>query len=251
MVEVGHDQDVNLEVVLSLAPDLVMAYWTGIPQHEIHPKLMQAGIPVAINVEFMEPLPLGWAEWLKYVAVFFNLESEGERLFDEMAGEYDRLSALARKAGTRPTVLTGGNHRGTWYMGSGNSYFANMVRDAGAEYLWSDDRSTGVRTLDFETVFERAANADFWVNTGVYKSLDEVRSADPRHAALAAFKNRRIYNNNARLNEHGSSDYWESAAANPDRVLADLIRIFHPDLLPDHQLTWYHKLEFSDDPQKH
>jgi len=249
--EVGHDKTVNLEVLLSLSPDLAMVYWTGIPEHEIHPTLLRSGIPVAINVEYLEPSPLGRAEWLKYIAAFFNLEERAEKQFAEVAKGYDRLCALARGVKHRPTVFTGSNHRGTWYMGGGNSYFANLLKDAGAEFLWSDNDSTGVKTLDFEAVFERAINADFWVNTGIFKSLDEIRSADARHAAFAAFKNRRVYNNNARLNEHGFNDYWEAGTANPHKVLADLIRIFHPDLLPDHELYWYRQLLLAGDGQKH
>lgn len=250
VVEIGHDKTVNMEVLLNLNPDLVMVYWTGIPEHEIHPKLMGTGIPVAINVEYLEPSPLGRAEWLKFLALFFNLEGKAKQLFSKTAREYLRLCELARRVKHRPTVFTGSNHRGTWYMGGGNSHFANLLRDAGAEYLWSDNDSTGVRTLDFEAVFERALNADFWVNAGIFKSLDEIRSADVRHASFAAFKGGRVYNNNARLNEHGFNDYWESGTANPDQVLADLISIFHPDRLPEHERIWYRKLESSGTVQK-
>ncbi|BAL99694.1 MAG: hypothetical protein KatS3mg049_2263 [Caldilinea sp.] len=52
-----------------------------------------------------------------------------------------------------------------------------------------------------------------------------------------------MYNNNARLNEYGGNDYWEGGLANPDVVLADLIKIFHPELLPDHELVYYRKLD--------
>ena len=39
------------------------------------------------------------------------------------------------------------------------------------------------------------------------------------------------------------NDYWESGVANPQSVLADLIRIFHPVLTPDHKLFYYRKLD--------
>ena len=41
----------------------------------------------------------------------------------------------------------------------------------------------------------------------------------------------------------GGNDYYETAAADPDVVLADLIKILHPDLLPDHTLVYYRQLQ--------
>ena len=38
-------------------------------------------------------------------------------------------------------------------------------------------------------------------------------------------------------------DYWEAGISNPDVVLSDLIKIFHPELLPNHQLFFYQKLD--------
>ena len=97
--------------------------------------------------------------------------------------------------------------------------------------------------LDFETVFERAQNADFWINTGVWRSIDEAISSDERYNLFAAFRNRQMYNHIGRVNEHGGNDYFESGIANPHFVLADLIKIFHPDLLPDHTLFYYRILD--------
>ena len=52
-----------------------------------------------------------------------------------------------------------------------------------------------------------------------------------------------MFNNNRRTNGIGGNDYWESGITNPHLVLADLIKIFHPDLLPDHDLYYYHPLQ--------
>ena len=52
-----------------------------------------------------------------------------------------------------------------------------------------------------------------------------------------------MYNNNLRISPGGGNDYFESAPVNPNRVLADLIEIFHPGLITDHELFYYKKLE--------
>jgi iron complex transport system substrate-binding protein len=66
---------------------------------------------------------------------------------------------------------------------------------------------------------------------------------DERYADFNAINSKQVYNHVARVNASGGSDYFESGIANPDVVLADLIRIFHPDLLPDHTLYYYKQLQ--------
>jgi iron complex transport system substrate-binding protein len=41
----------------------------------------------------------------------------------------------------------------------------------------------------------------------------------------------------------GGNEYFETGPAHPDRILADMISIFHPELLPDHELYYYQKLD--------
>jgi iron complex transport system substrate-binding protein len=97
--------------------------------------------------------------------------------------------------------------------------------------------------LDYEAVYNKAANADYWVNTGFAKSLGEIKSADKKNAFFKAFKTGNVYNNDKRNTPSGGFDFWESGAVNPDKVLADLISIFHPELLPGHEFYYYRKLK--------
>ena len=119
---------------------------------------------------------------------------------------------------------------------------ATFLKDAGADFLWSDNTSLGSLHLDLESVFLKAADAEYWLNTGQWRSLADGRSQDERYAYFAAFKPGKIYNNNALLNPHGGNDYWERGIVNPHLVLADMIKIFHPNLLPEHTLIWYRAL---------
>lgn len=243
LVEVGGGADVNVELVLDANPDLVMTYGLGNPQWDAHPKLLEAGLKVALNSEYMETSPLGRVEWIKFTAAFFNAEAKAAEVFDEIANRYNEMSKVAKATETKPTVFVGIMRGDAWNMPGGRSYIARFLADAGAAYLWADDETTGSIPLDFEKVFERAAEADFWLNTSSWQSREEAAAADERYTQFRAYQTGAMYNNNARLNENGGNDYWEGGLANPDVVLADLIKIFHPELLPDHELVYYRQLE--------
>lgn len=239
----GYGSGVNVEQALDLAPDLVMTYSAGFAEYDAHPVLIQAGLKVVLNAEWMDTSPLGRAEWGKFMAVFFNKEAESNAQFDQTVQQYNDLKALAAGADANPTVFSGTPFQGVWAMPGGESFAAAFFRDAGADYLWADDDSTGSLLLDFEAVYERAQNADFWLNVGLFFSLDDLRDADSRFTDFAAFQNGTVWNNDARMSPGGGLDFYESAVAHPDVVLADLIKIFHPDLLPDHEPVYYRQLD--------
>ncbi|PDW00786.1 ABC transporter substrate-binding protein [Candidatus Viridilinea mediisalina] len=242
LVEIGRGAGVNVEQAIELEPELIMTFGVGNPERDAHPKLLEAGLKVVLNSEYMETTPLGRAEWIKFTAAFFNQEATANDVYGAMAERYNTMAAQARGVVERPTVFTGAPFQGTWYMPGGNSYVARFLADAGADYLWADDDSTGNQQLSFEVVFERAQAADFWLNPSSWQSLADGLTADERFAQFAAFEHGQVFNNNARLNETGGNDYWESGLANPDIVLADLIKIFHPELLPEHELYYHQQL---------
>src|SRR5262249_21380263 len=143
----------------------------------------------------------------------------------------------------RPTVFANTPYQGTWFMPGGKSYLAQFFADAGADYLWKDDPSTGSVSLSFESVFDKAADADFWVNAGFFWTQKaDALADDSRCEHVAAFNSGQVYTNNGHVNANGGSDCFESGVADPDRILADLVKIFHPDLLPDHELYYYRQL---------
>ncbi len=243
LATLGYGAGINVEKALELKPDLIMAYGSGAPEYDAHPVLIKAGLKVAINAEWMDTSPLGRAEWGKYIALFFNKEAEAEALFAKTVQKYTELSKLAASVTERPTVFANTPYQGTWYMPGGRSYVATFFKDAGANYLWADDTSSGSLSLSFEAVFERAKEADYWLNIGFYATLNDLKAADPRFAEFAAFQKGNVWNNDAKVTPQGGNDYFETAVAHPELVLADLIKIFHPELLPDHTLIYYRHVE--------
>jgi iron complex transport system substrate-binding protein len=240
--EIGGEPNVNVELVMDINPDLVMTYAVGSPS-DAHFKLLEAHLNVVINAEYMERSPLGRAEWIKFLAVFFNKERDAEAIFKATAETYEKMVAKTKDIVEKPTVFLNTPYNGVWWMPGGNSFTATFLRDAGASYLWADNPSTGSTGLNFEAVYEQAADADYWLHPGQWNKLKDGIAIDERLAQFRAFQEGNVYNNNARVNEHGGNDYWESGLTRPDLVLADLIKIFHPKLFPEHELVYYKKLE--------
>lgn len=238
--EVGLGKQLNNELLITRNPDLVMT--TGWPGEGLtrFQTLSAAGVPVMINSEWVETTPLARAEWVKVLAALLNKEDLVNEKFGRVAREYQRLAALAQTAVRRPSVVVGTPFKDVWYVPDANSYMAQFLRDAGAAYHWDQTNSpSGSLALSFEAVAPVALAADFWLHTGSLTSKAGLLAQDARFAAFAPYKTGRVFNNNRRTNAQGANDYWESGALHPDVVLADLIRILHPELLPRGPLYYY------------
>lgn len=239
--EVGDGINVNIELLMDLSPDVIMTYSVG-NVYDSHPKLLEAGLPTVLNAAYMESTPLGRAEWLKFIAIFYNKEAEAERIFSAIEHSYNVLKRKAEQVDDRPTVLLNAPYNGKWWIPGGHSYLAAFINDAGARYLWEGIPSSGSREVDFEAVYERASEADFWLNPGQWRTLEDGLRSDERLTEFLPFQQGHVYNNNARVNEYGGNDYWESGITRPDEILRDLIKILHPDLLPEHEFVYYQQL---------
>lgn len=240
---IGGGATVDVETVVEFAPDLIMTSASGSTEWDTHPVLEQAGLNVVINSDYLEQDPLGRAEWGKFIAAFYDKEVEADQIFDAMVARYEEAKALVVDRAAKATVFVNTAYEGTWYMPVGESYAAILLRDAGADYLWSDLAGTGAMPIDFEVVVERAKNADFWLNVGFASDLAGLTAMDPRYADFKAYQEGKVFNNNARITDMGGTDYYENGIANPDVVLMDLISIFYPDLAVEHELFFYRQLK--------
>jgi len=242
IVETTKNSMPDIERLIALKSDAIFTFGMG-NEWDSHPKMEEAGLPVVILGEWNEADPLARAEWAIFIAAFFDKEGQAFEKFNGAIAEYDRLKNLAKNAKDKPAVLVNGPFSGSWSVSGGSSYMARMLADAGARYLWADVKGTGGINLSVEAVFERALGAKIWLNPSfAAATLGEVRAMDPRFAAIPALAKGEVWNNNLRVSPKGGSDYYESAVMQPQVVLADLIAIFHPELLPGHSFTYYRKL---------
>jgi iron complex transport system substrate-binding protein len=240
--EVGLGGSMNNELIVSLDPDLVMVMGSPDSKLSTYQALRQMNIPVMVNAEWLEEHPLGRAEWIKLMGALINKEEIADKKFDEIEKEYLRLTNLTKSVPNKPRVIIGMNFKSVWHVPDGDSYMAQFMKDSGCDYKWYDIKGKGSLPLDFEAVYAEGLKADFWLNVGYVDSKTEILDKDKRYGDLKPFKNGNIFNNNGKVNEIGSNDYWESGAVNPHIVLADMIKILHPQLLPEHELVYYKKI---------
>jgi iron complex transport system substrate-binding protein len=241
--EVGQGKELNNELLVARHPDLVMATgWPGEGMAHFQ-TLRAAGVPVLINSEWVETTPLGRAEWVKVLAALLDKEVVVNQKFDAVARAYQRLAALGRGAARKPSVVVGLPFKDVWYVPDADSYMAQFLRDAGATYHWDRTKApSGSLALSFEAVAPVALGAEYWLQTGSLSTKAALLAQDGRYAAFAPVRSGRVFNNNLRTNAQGANDYWESGALHPDLILADLLHILHPELLPAWTLRYYRPL---------
>ncbi|MBL7870049.1 MAG: ABC transporter substrate-binding protein [Cyclobacteriaceae bacterium] len=242
ITDLGIEKGMNVELLYSLSPELVMSYIMTSDLGQLK-KIKELGIPVVVNAEFLEKHPLGRAEWIKFMALFFNKEKEADSVFNEIEKEYLAVHHLVEEASERPTVMSGIVYGDAWFMPAGKNYAAHLLKDAGANYLWNDTESNGFLELSFESVFEKAKDADFWIGVGSFHSLKEIQAAESRYSLFKPFREKQVYTYNARTGAKGGSEFLELGYLRPDIILKDLVKIVHPELLPNHVLFFHKRLE--------
>jgi len=228
--ELARMPQVDIEQTVALKPDMIFTFGMGDWSRDLDRKLVQTGIPVAVSVDHLEETPLARAEWIKFFACFVDKRKQADSIFAGVEKQYFALRELAQHSNGRPTVFNEIKYSDAWYMPGGKSFMAQLLNDAGADYLWKHDDKAGSLPLSFEQVYSRAKDADYWINLSTLKTKKELLGYEPRYAEFNAFKKGHLYNNNKVANNFGYSSYWETGMIHPDRILSDLILIFHPEL---------------------
>ena len=236
--QIGIEGNFDNEVILALNPDVILISPFKRGGYEA---LRGVDVPLVPHLGYQETTPLGQAEWIKFVGLLCGEEEKANRIFDAIEARYSALKALTADVQERPVVLSGELHGGNWYVGGGRSFLAQIFRDAGGEYFLPEDTNAGGLNLDFETVYSQTADAKYWRIVNSYNgsfSYDALKAEDARYADLSAFQNKGVIYCNMR-----EKPFYESMPVQPDVVLADLIHIFHPELLPaDYQPVFYELL---------
>jgi iron complex transport system substrate-binding protein len=241
-MDIGFAPNIDFEQILLLKPDLVFLYGLDPSVTSLVKRLKEAGIQSVLVSEFLEDHPLGKAEWIRFFSAFYSCEAYADSVFEEVKNNYLSLKDSASVMKTIPSILVGLPFKDTWFMAGGKSFTSKFIEDAGGNYLWKENSSTEYIPLDLESVFQKAINADIWINTGTAESMNAVLSFDPRFQYVPAFQKGRVFNNNLKINSTGGNDFWESGAVRPDRVLNDLINIFHPEKPVSDLYYYYRKL---------
>jgi len=238
IVNLGQAANPDLEKIMLIEPE---ALFTAPIENLGYGKTTKLKIPFIECVDYMEPTPLGRAEWIRFLALFFDKKEIADSLFMETVDRYNELVQLSANVGKRPTVFAETVYSGIWYQPGGNSYIAELYRDAGADYIWKEDTNTGSIGLKLETVLEKAEKADFWLikfNNVYEMTYRQLARENSNYTLFDAYKKRNIY-----ICNMGKVPYYEELPIHPDLILKDMVWIFHPELLPEYQLKYYKKME--------
>lgn len=237
VIDCGSSLNVDAEAVVQVSPDavFVLPYENG-----GFGKLENLGYPLVLCADYMESSPLGCAEWMRFYGRLFGLAAESDSLFAVVCGEYEALCDAAKGVGYRPRLMCELKSSSAWYVPCGESTMGRMYADAGADYIFSYCRGSGSVPLSYEVVLDKAADADVWLlkyNSDVDRTRGSLLAHFAGYSHFRPFKELNIYACNTRYRH-----LFEETAFHPERLLKELVAIFHPGLLPDYVLNYYEKM---------
>ena len=236
IVKIGMEGNFDSELILAANPEVI---FISPFKRGGYTAIEETDITLIPHLGYKELHPLGQAEWIKFVAMFIGMEREADSIFSGIEHRYNDLKSKVQgsKFKALPTVMSGEMHGGNWYAVGGRNSLAQLFRDAGADYVVHDD-NTGGTNIEFEKMYELAADADYWRILNSYPdrfSYEALLASEPRNRLFKAFRDRKVIYCNMK-----QTPYYESAPVQPDVVLKDLLAIFHPELVePDYTPTYY------------
>lgn len=237
--DVGTETAKNIELMIQMHPDVILysPYFDGNQD-----PLKVTGAMLFPFADYLETTPLGRAEWIRVVGMMTGRKQDADDWFDEIEARYNALKDLCVDVETRPTVFSDLAFNGQWYVAGGQSYIAQLFKDAGADYIWKDNPSTASFPLDSETILAKAQHADFWRVTNsssLPMTYESLRRDQAVYALFDAYKNHKIL-----VCDIQETGYFEKSQIEPDVLLADFISIFHPEQIGEgYQQKYYHLLE--------
>lgn len=240
--ELGTNQTLNTEVLIDLQPDVIIGY--GIDNNNpTLDNLQKSGLKVMLNGDWNEETPLGKAEWIKFFGALYGQQKKASEIFEKIEKEYLKTIETAKRATTKPTLLIGDMFEDKWYLPKGTSWGCLLLKEAQSDYLWKDTKGTGSLALSFETVFEKAKDADLWITSGQFSSLKAMTDANPHYDQFKAFQNKNVYSFTRKKGKTGGVLYYELAPNRPDIVLKDIVKILHPELLVGYEPFFFEKIK--------
>lgn len=240
--ELGKNEALNTEVLISLQPDAVIGFAID-GNNKTFKTIQKSGIPVIYNGDWTEESPLGKAEWIKFFGALYNKDQQAKAYFKTIKDSYTEAMELAKNASSSPSVLSGSMYKDQWYVPYGNSWQAQFIKDANASYIYEDTKGKGSIALSFESVLDKGHNAEFWIAPGQFQSFEQLAETSAHYSQFKSVQDKKVYTYSNTLGTSGGVIYYELAPTRPDLVLKDLISIFHPELLPEYKTTFFKPLQ--------
>ncbi|MCU0351156.1 MAG: ABC transporter substrate-binding protein [Flavobacterium sp.] len=240
--DLGSNQGLNSEVILDIQPDIIVGFSVD-GDLKTYKNLEKNGQKIIFNADWTEKTPLGKAEWIKLFGALYDFDEKANEIFNAIEKEYNAALTLAKNTKTQPTIFAGSIYKDQWFLPQGDSWAAYFLREANGNYLWKETTGTGSISLSFESVLDKAKDADFWIGPGQFTSIQEILDSNPNYKHFKAVQNKNIYSFSTKKGRTGGVIYYELAQNRPDLVLKDIVKILHPEVLPDYELFFFEKLK--------
>ena len=239
IVNVGTSMNPDIERIIDLRPDAILL--SPFENSGGYGRVGKLNIPIIECADYMETSALGRAEWMRLYGLLLGKEAQADSLFAGIEKEYLTLTQQVKSQNLkRPTVISEMKNSSAWYIPGGNSTMGRLYQDAGADYVFAYLSNSGSVPLAFETVFDRGGNADIWLikyNQPQDKTYSELERDYAPYARFKAFQDRKVYGCNT-----NHVPFYEESPFHPELLLKDLIKIFHPELLPDYDFKYFSNL---------
>ncbi len=233
----------NLEVLLAVEPDVTLLTAASLTQSEGIKKTRDLGLKAAPEFSWSETSYLGQLEWIKYDALFVNAEAAATEFFNTIKNRCDSLKSLVQNRSEKPGVLWGMHSKsGSWTIRA-NGGVAQIIKDAGGVNPFADGNAAVTETkanglsegipISDEIVLGKAEEVDFIIS---FQSATENWPPVNYMNSFPAYREGNLYHHFKRFRDYGAYDWYQSAPVRPDLLLMDLITLFYPDVLPDHEL---------------
>lgn len=237
-ITIGKEGHFDIESVIAAKPDYILVSASKFGGFEA---LKESGIPLIPHHGYKETNPLGQAEWIKLIGLLTGETKRANAVFSDIESKYLTLKHEVEKVypdkTTLPTVISGRQLRDGWYFVGGRSYMSQIFHDAGVEYIMKENNESGGVTQDFETVYAKGINADYWQTDGSFNgefTMQTLAAEDERYTTMNAFKKGKVVFCNL-----SQTPYRELGGVQPHYLLADFVKAFHPEILPHYEPRYY------------
>ena len=239
ITDLGMATSINIEKLIAAAPEILVV---SPFENTKHTEFEKVRLVVVKDASYMEESPLGRAEWIKFEAAFTKEDMLADKIFQNIEKKYNGLCQKVAITTIRPTVFTEKKFGDIWYVAGGRSYLGRFLEDAGAKYIWKELNQSGSRPYSFEKVYAKAVKADYWLikynDAQKDMSYETLKNEYPLYVNFNAYQRKHVFAINT-----AKTPFYESGPMEPDKVLADLVHVFHPELLPGYKPTYYFNLE--------
>ncbi|MCC6700020.1 MAG: ABC transporter substrate-binding protein [Fluviicola sp.] len=210
----GFESSLSPETILNKKVSLIVysGFGEAFPNAD---KLKQLSVVCMPNYDWEEKHALGKAEWIKVFGALLDKDEEANAYFETLCKSYDQLKSSIQTKTKKPKAIVGGLNGDVWFAPSGNSYVANILKDAGIDYIYAKEKGPASLSLTLEQISKDEQQCDVWINAEA-TSLKSLIQLNDKYTYFQTVKAKAVYGY-----LHDSNYFWEMNAIHPEWLLSD------------------------------